>query len=93
MIYTYKPNGKENKWIRENLGLGWKGEILMMNNWPGRADPNANEDTYGDYNMETGEWIGEEPFADLDMDLDDEEENTQRAVGMRTFAYIFNINS
>lgn len=89
VIYTYKPNGVENRWIRENMRLGWRGEILIINNWPGRVDPNANEEEYGEFDYDTGEYVDKDTFMDLELDVEDEEENAQRAVGKKSFNLFF----
>lgn len=79
MYYTYKPNALENESIREHLGLGWRGEVLMMIKWPGLADPYANEEEYGDYDWETGEFRDAQAYEDYQSDVD--EENTMVAAG------------
>lgn len=84
MFYTYRPNDPENEAIRAALNIGWHGEVLMMIKWPGLADPNANEEEYGDYDFETGTFRDAEFYVDYDEEIDDNEENVIAAAGMPT---------
>lgn len=81
VIYTHKPDEPENESIRDKLRLGWRGEILILNNWPGLTDPNANEEEYGEYNMDTGEFKDAKLFTDINLEDEEEEENTMMAAG------------
>lgn len=81
VIYTYKTDEPENESIRDKLKLGWQGEILILNNWPGLTDPNANEEEYGEYDMDIGEFKDAELFTDINLEDEDEKENTMMAAG------------
>lgn len=82
MFYTYDPNGPENASIREHLGLEWHGEVLMMIRWPGLADPNADEDEYGEFDYSAGKYIDAPAYMEYEAEIDNGEENAKAAASM-----------